>query len=208
MLLLAVALYFLLACVLSWLALFPVGRAMAVRLVSGIGLRWGRTLDDVRRGGRRRLAALMTLLRRYGRWWKRHSVIGLAAAAVATLPPLLALMMSDKQMLGGFAVSTHEINPQVAALLQGEQLAPPAALPPLVFATRELAQMRPMLASASRNWALLDPAYAQRLLLVFKIMKEQHGYDMAILEGYRSPERQNLLAAMGGSVTNATAFQS
>lgn len=39
-------------------------------------------------------------------------------------------------------------------------------------------------------------------------MKERYGYDMAILEGYRSPERQNALARMGTSVTNATAFQS
>jgi peptidoglycan L-alanyl-D-glutamate endopeptidase CwlK len=39
-------------------------------------------------------------------------------------------------------------------------------------------------------------------------MKETHGYDMALLEGYRSPERQNLLAAAGPSVTNAKAFQS
>jgi len=31
---------------------------------------------------------------------------------------------------------------------------------------------------------------------------------MAILEGYRSPERQNALAAMGPNVTNAAAFQS
>ena len=65
-----------------------------------------------------------------------------------------------------------------------------------------------MLDGANRNWQLLDPEFAQRLLLVFKIMKERHGYDMAILEGYRSPERQNALAAAGPGVTNAKAFQS
>jgi peptidoglycan L-alanyl-D-glutamate endopeptidase CwlK len=43
---------------------------------------------------------------------------------------------------------------------------------------------------------------------VFRIMKERHGYDMALLEGYRSPERQELLASAGASVTNARAFQS
>jgi peptidoglycan L-alanyl-D-glutamate endopeptidase CwlK len=31
---------------------------------------------------------------------------------------------------------------------------------------------------------------------------------MALLEGYRSPARQDLLASMGGAVTNARAFQS
>ena len=59
-----------------------------------------------------------------------------------------------------------------------------------------------------RNWGLLQPDFSQRLLLLFKIMKEKHGYDMALLEGYRSPGRQELLASMGASVTNARAFQS
>ena len=31
---------------------------------------------------------------------------------------------------------------------------------------------------------------------------------MALLEGYRSPARQDMLAQMGGAVTNARAFQS
>ena len=31
---------------------------------------------------------------------------------------------------------------------------------------------------------------------------------MTILEGYRSPERQNMLVSMGKNVTNAAAFQS
>jgi peptidoglycan L-alanyl-D-glutamate endopeptidase CwlK len=75
--------------------------------------------------------------------------------------------------------------------------APRAPLPPVAFSTAEVTLLRPMLESANRNWQQLDPAFAQRLLLVFKIMKERHGYDMAILEGYRSPERQNTLAAAG-----------
>lgn len=111
-------------------------------------------------------------------------------------------------MLGGFEDSGHDTNVLVAELLKGEQLAPPPPLPPDVFTTQEVLQVRPMLVNASRNWQLLNSDYAQRLLLVFKIMKEKHGYDMAILEGYRSPERQNLLASMGEHVTNAAAWQS
>jgi peptidoglycan L-alanyl-D-glutamate endopeptidase CwlK len=61
---------------------------------------------------------------------------------------------------------------------------------------------------ASREWNLLDEVYRQRLLVVFKIMKEQYGYDLVLLEGYRSPERQERLAAMGGHVTKAGAFRS
>jgi peptidoglycan L-alanyl-D-glutamate endopeptidase CwlK len=111
-------------------------------------------------------------------------------------------------MLAGYDSDTQAINDQIAGVLQGEQLAAPAPLPPLAFTTAEVTLVRPMLDSANRNWQLLDPAFAQRLLLVFRIMKERHGYDMAILEGYRSPERQNALAAIGPGVTNARAFQS
>jgi len=112
--------------------------------------------------------------------------------------------------LSGYETSTREVNTQVAELLQGEQLVPPPALPPTVFvqAQAEVAQERPMLVTASRDWNMMHADYTQRLLMVFKIMKEKHGYDMAILEGYRSPERQNRLAAMGSSVTSAAAFQS
>lgn len=124
------------------------------------------------------------------------------------IPPLIAWMLSGKAMLGSYDDSGQVVNQQIAALLEGEQLVPPPPLPPEVFTTQEVAQVRPMLDSASRNWQQLDADFTQRLLMTFKIMKEQHGYDMVIIEGYRSPERQNALAQMGGSVTNAKAFQS
>ncbi|AMO92818.1 D-alanyl-D-alanine carboxypeptidase family protein [Collimonas fungivorans] len=111
-------------------------------------------------------------------------------------------------MLGSYDDSGQVVNQQIAALLEGEQLVPPPPLPPEVFTTQEVAQVRPMLDTASRNWQALDADFTQRLLMTFKIMKEKYGYDMVIIEGYRSPERQNALAQMGGSVTNAKAFQS
>lgn len=95
----------------------------------------------------------------------------------------------------------------IAALLAGEQLVPPPALPPEVFATKEVLAERPAIMSASRDWNLLDADFRQRLLHVFKRMRE-HGYEMALIEGYRSPERQDMLAAAGSHVTNARAFQS
>jgi peptidoglycan L-alanyl-D-glutamate endopeptidase CwlK len=127
---------------------------------------------------------------------------------VICAPSLLASLTGDKNMAGGFDGSNRHINLQVKQLLMGEQLASPSALPPLVFATQALIELRPMLDSADRNWTLLHADYARRLLLAFKIMKEQHGYDMAILEGYRSPGRQTMLASLGSNVTNAAAFQS
>lgn len=212
MFLLAVALYFILACLISWLVLFPVGRELVMQAMANAELRLSRRFSQLIQRKNDSVSSLrqstVSSAHNVSDFFRRHYLICLAGAAVICLPPTLALLAGSKNMLGGYDVSTREMNAQVAGLLQGEQLVPPVDLPPLVFATQEVQQLRPMLVSASRNWNLLNTEYAQRLLLVFKIMKEKHGYDMAILEGYRSPERQNMLAGMGSNVTNATAFQS
>lgn len=96
----------------------------------------------------------------------------------------------------------------IAELLRGEQLVPPPALPPEVFATAEVEQVRPALASADRRWDRLDADFEQRLLGVLQLMRERHGYDMVLIEGVRSPERQARLAALGPAVTQAAAWQS
>ncbi|KAF7598143.1 peptidase M15 [Candidatus Dactylopiibacterium carminicum] len=67
--------------------------------------------------------------------------------------------------------------------------------------------VRPSLVNASRDWSLLHDDFSQRLLRVFQRMQE-HGYELALIEGYRSPERQDQLAGMGAHVTNAGAYQS
>ena len=212
MFLLAVAMYFLLACLLSWLVLFPAGRELLMGTLERAGSRWRRRFAamaqrqengalELQRSGRAQLAEWSTFLR-------RHYLLCGAGLALVCVPPLVALLAGTNPSLNGFEASTREINPQVAGLLEGEQLVPPPALPPLAFTTAEVQLARPMIASASRDWAMLDKAYAQRLLMAFRIMKERHGYDMALLEGYRSPERQNTLAALGPGVTNAAAFQS
>lgn len=100
------------------------------------------------------------------------------------------------------------VNRQVAQLLEGEHLTPPLPLPPLAFTTADVTLVRPMLGGASRDWEQLDDAFGQRLLRVFHVMREQHGYEMALLEGYRSPQRQEQLAAAGPHVTSARAYQS
>ena len=61
--------------------------------------------------------------------------------------------------------------------------------------------------SADRKWNKINPRYKQRLLMVFKMMREQHGYEMVLLEGYRSPDRQNALAT-NINTTRARGFQS
>lgn len=103
---------------------------------------------------------------------------------------------------------SRPVNSQIAELLRGEQLVPPPKLPPELFATREVEQAHPLAASASRQWELLDLEFRQRLLVVFKLMRERHGYEMVLIEGWRSPERQAQLASLGPTVTRAGAGQS
>ncbi|HEX8610953.1 MAG TPA: M15 family metallopeptidase [Telluria sp.] len=211
MLFLAVALYFLLACLISFLVLFPAGRAFAVHTLARISARVRGWFGQVSRAKGQSVAAIRhssgESAREASQFFRRHYLLVIGALVLLAVPPLIALF-SGGSTLGGFEESTREVDTQVAELLEGENLVPPAPLPPMLFATVEVEQERPMIVSASRDWSMMNPAYTQRLLQAFKIMKERHGYDMAILEGYRSPERQNKLAAMGSSVTNAAAFQS
>ncbi|KRB66324.1 M15 family metallopeptidase [Noviherbaspirillum sp. Root189] len=122
-------------------------------------------------------------------------------------PALIVQWFARGPDIGGYEDLPANSDPVVMALLQGEQLVPPPPLPPETFSTREIESERVELASASREWSLLNPDFRQRLLTVFRLM-ENHGYKMALIEGYRSPERQNSLAKMGPHVTNAKAFQS
>lgn len=213
MLIFLALLYFCLASGAIWLALFPAGRALLARglfvlrqHLSQRALGWqiasSRYAGTMRDGmpGDIRGSAL--------RFVRRHR-IGCAIGVPAVLiPSLLALALSSPSMLPVYEGGTALPDAQVAALLQGERLVPPVALPPVAFSTAEVTLVRPLLVNASRNWGLLHPDFSQRLLLAFKIMKEQHGYEMALLEGYRSPARQDELASAGSHVTNARAFQS
>lgn len=205
-------LYFLIACTGIWLVFFPTGRdavttvlqlwrQRADRGVTHWQGRNARRASAVRDGVRHAWHAQTTFLRHK---WKFVAV----AAPLILVPVIFALLIGRHNGLPAYQPIEPLPDAQIAALLQGEQLVPPTSLPPLAFSTQEVELVRPMLASASRNWGLLHPEFSQRLLLIFKIMKEKHGYDMAILEGYRSPARQDLLASMGSQVTNARAFQS
>lgn len=215
--------YFLLACALIWLTLFPEGRAyfhLSVRRATrfwSVFLGSSSTAADKTRTKATAVSRYFTgWLQNLGQIVAKHKWSVLVAAALFSVPPTAIMMFGSGSYSGGFNDNTAVINPQVASLLKGEQLVPPAPLPPEVFIAADALMLRnqlsqytvPLLASASRNWQLLDPEYAQRLLLVFKIMREQHGYEMAILEGYRSPERQDMLSKLGVHVTGAKAFQS
>ncbi|WP_413460430.1 M15 family metallopeptidase [Herbaspirillum huttiense] len=212
MLFLLIAAYLLVTGFAMWLLLFPSGRVLTMRFLHArlAGLRhrwerWNRTGDAVIAGTTSNVRSSLTASVNYVR---NNYVIVSTIAVLLIGPAIVAFLLSGKSMLQGFDDSQRVTNSQIAELLKGEQLVPPPPLPPDMFTTAEVVQVRPMLVNASRNWELLNPEYAQRLLLVFKIMKEKHGYEMALIEGYRSPERQNMLAGMGSNVTNAAAFQS
>lgn len=195
------------------MAVFPATREAITNLVANTS---PRLMKQYRHACCKRLAKVSESVGAVGqsaitvkKFVTRHLTLLLIAGALIVIPSVLVWMLAGKTLLDGFDdTQVYENNDQVTALLQGERLAPPAPLPPALFATQEVMRIRPSLINASRNWQLLDEDFSQRLLLVFKIMKERYGYDMAILEGYRSPERQNELASLGSNVTNAAAYQS
>ncbi|MGV7210258.1 M15 family metallopeptidase [Oxalobacteraceae bacterium A2-2] len=210
MFLFSMLLLFVLVCAGAALLVFPAGRELAWRVTAGWGGwlegGWRRLGHGGARQGARLATVMVALLRRALSRLRRHLLLAACAAVLVLAPPLLALLLGAR-IEPGYGQQAPA-NAQVEDLLKGEQLAAPAALPPPVFLTAEVARERPLLGAANRNWQQLAPEFAQRLLLVFRIMRERHGYEMAILEGYRSPERQSLLAAAGPSVSNARAFQS
>lgn len=138
----------------------------------------------------------------------RHRWQLLLILFAVSAPPSIALLWLGDASFTGYGLADRTENVQIAELLKGERLQPPAPLPPLLFAAPEVAEALPLPMQASRNWSRLDPAFTQKLLVVFRIMRDRHGYEMALLEGYRSPERQQMLSSMGSHVTKAGAFQS
>ena len=212
MLIFIALLYFCLACSLIWLLVFPAGRASLLQLLGSLQRRLLWRAGTLQHAGTAAASAGLSGTRGQLRNWRkllrRHWAFCAIGAPLILIPTLVALLLRKPDMLPGYEPVETVVDAQVAALLKGEQLVPPAALPPIAFSTREVELVRPMLVNASRNWGLLHPEYSQRLLLAFKIMKEKYGYEMALLEGYRSPARQDALAQMGSTVTSARAFQS
>lgn len=155
---------------------------------------------DVRQHCRRGACAFSGTLMSY----KWHL---LGASLILLLPVAATLLLQPSRVLRGYEDMPQNGDPVVLALLRGEQLAPPPPLPPEVFVTREVEAVRQNLGGASREWMALDADFRQRLLTVFHLMA-QKGYPMALLEGYRSPERQTYLASLGTNVTSAGAYQS
>lgn len=210
MVIFAVVLYFIMVSAITWLVFVPESRLRCLSLMrttAGKTRLFLRALWPVDRpnatvSNTRQANFLIHFS------WHSHSKYLVAAAFVILLPVVVAMIFRNHIQLEGFSDHEAEKDPVVVALLEGEQLVPPAPLPPEVFTTIEIRAERPLISSASRDWHLLEPDFRQLLLRAYKIMEEKHGYSMVLLEGYRTPERQNSLAALGSHVTNARAFQS
>jgi peptidoglycan L-alanyl-D-glutamate endopeptidase CwlK len=204
--------YFFLSCFIAWVLFFHSGRQLVFAVLSSFGKRVERNFLRLEQGTARKRTSISEWLQecilRCTESLRSYWSLLFVLICLLVLPSLIAMLASRKTGLDGFDPAAREVNVQIAELLKGEQLAAPLPLPPAVFSTSEVLLVRPMLVSASRNWDLLDNNYKQRLLMVFRIMKEKYGYDMVLLEGYRSPDRQDMLALLGPQVSNAKAFQS
>lgn len=212
-LLFGVALFFATSLLILALVLVPEVRARVgvwARLGWASGSRWlgvgsahGRLVLGCAVDGARRWQGKVALDGRpHGRRW------AIAALVIVGLP-LLALALRGFVHIDAYDhTAVRDADERVAALLRGEELAPPAALPPELFTTPEVEAERPQARFANREWALLDPEFRRRLLVVFRVLAEEHGYEAALLEGFRDGERQAALAAAGARVTRAGAFRS
>lgn len=154
-----------------------------------------------------------------------HQLLVVMAGLVLLIAPVVWAATREPAIPPMDYESFRDSDPQVYALLEGEMLVPPPEVATdLIVEAEKIARSAESISSsgidhavpvenlilqtADRKWNRMNPRYVQRLLLVFKLMKQRYGYDMVLLEGYRSAERQNRLAGMGSNVTHATGFRS
>lgn len=127
----------------------------------------------------------------------------LLAFALALMSAAGVLAFSESISLDPLSAPDLERQQHIQAALRPETLVPPPPLPPSTFIGTD----RPGLETANRDWNRLDPNFGSVVLQVFARL-EARGYPFTLLEGYRTPERQEALADSGAHVTNARAFQS
>ena len=223
MIAIGMAVFLIITATMVWLLMFPSARegvnecftqarrkvhAFFGRLSAKATTQAGDSSRAAREAGTRTMDAL---------WRYQWPLLG--ALALLTLPPLVVfLVRRDNVQLESFDSGyTDSIsNPQIVELLNGEHLVPPPTLPPEVFVIAEAerqqldqvaAELIPdKIVSADRRWEAIDIAFQQRVLAIYAVMK-QRGYEMALVEGYRSRARQAELSA-AGKATRAKAGQS
>ncbi|TJZ63949.1 M15 family metallopeptidase [Chitiniphilus eburneus] len=151
-------------------------------------------------------------------WWPKvraafvtpsHRVNWVAVRWLAIATLLVALIILVTLRLAGYHVlrnlspQAYEREGHIQLALEDEKLVPPPPLPPSLFLSSE----RPSLATADRDWSKLDPRFTQTVLAVIARL-ETRGFPIVLIEGYRSPDRQDSLADGGVLVTKARGGQS
>lgn len=128
----------------------------------------------------------------------RLGLLTLATAAVVTAGPVTALMLHEPDPAAAQPPAAGSARPVSTA---------PASLPRAVPTpgawAHEAAPPATASADIDRDWARLQPQFRHRLLTLLDIARERHGYEVVLLEGYRSPARQTQLAALGPATTMA-----
>ena len=135
-------------------------------------------------------------------WIGRQRLAGVVLVIVLA-SVIVTLAMSRRYWLERPNAEDIRFSSNARVELSEEKLVPPSPLPPSIFIGYE----RLSLESADRDWGKLRPVFRQSLLVLLARMTG-HGYQFVLLEGYRSPERQDALAAMGSRLTQARAFES
>lgn len=107
----------------------------------------------------------------------------------------------------GYVAEEYQQADRIKQTLLEEKLVPPPPLPPAAFVDVQIQMPSLDIVHANRDWSRMNPAFVQTVLRVMAAMKAR-GFSMVLLEGYRSPERQDALAAQGNHVTQAKGGQS
>lgn len=208
MIIFVVVLYFVIVSAIAWLVLVPESRLRCLGFMRITGHKISYCARAFWPSPSAKKSPSLLSYFKFNISWQLHKKYIVATALLLLIPVLLATIFRNHIQLEGYSDYEAEKDPVIVALLEGEQLIPPAPLPPEVFTTAEIQAERPMINSASRDWQLLESNFRQLLLRAYKIMEQEHGYTMVLIEGYRTPERQTILAALGPHVTRAGAFQS
>jgi peptidoglycan L-alanyl-D-glutamate endopeptidase CwlK len=159
-------------------------------------------------------SAERTLPGRWPWWREKTSSLGRALTLLNHRIVWLSLVLVAASIFGVLALAgrfaldplhafSFDHQQHINLALNPEKLVPPPPLPPSLFVSVD----RPALETADRDWSKLDPRFMQTVLQLFDQLKAR-GYNLVLLEGYRSPERQDMLANLGTHVTNARGLQS
>lgn len=152
-----------------------------------------KSLTDVRRPRSEVFADASRSSQSRRSWQRRDSVrhgiwFAIASAVIAVGSVGIAVIVESRpianQVMNGFEF--------VLPNLRADRLVPPSELSPDRYVIRGYGDV----ATADRKWAKLDPNFRQAVLRLIKAV-EAAGYGLQMIEGYRSPDRQDELLALG-----------